>query len=267
MDQGFNRLDKIVQRLLGPAGCPWDREQTLRSLRRHTIEEAYELCEAVEAGDNAATVDELGDLLFHIFFYVALGNTQKLFAMSAVTSAICDKLERRHPHVFGDEEATSRATVAQRWEQIKRVERRAGGSTVNSALDGVSRALPALVRARKLTERAAGVGFDWPDLAGPLDKLHEELEELEGEIHDYPGDAPESVQRRREAELGDLLLAAVNLSRFLGLDPEVALTGANQRFEKRFRHVEGQLAAQGKRPQESSLEEMDALWNQAKKTG
>ncbi len=263
MSYDFEHLKQIMARLLAPGGCPWDREQTLASLRRHTIEEAYELCEAIEEGDVAATVDELGDLLFHIIFYANLGAAEGSFTLDDVTRAACEKLIRRHPHVFGDARAATAEAVATQWEAIKRAERRDAQASPGSALDGVARSLPALIRARKLSERAAGVGFDWPEVGGALAKLEEELGELRAEI-DAPAASEPSPGDRREAELGDLLFATVNVARLLQLDPEVALAKANQRFERRFRQVEQRLGALGRAPESSTLEEMDALWDEVK---
>ncbi|MAE69630.1 MAG: nucleoside triphosphate pyrophosphohydrolase [Gemmatimonadetes bacterium] len=264
MSHDFDHLRRIMERLLGPGGCPWDREQTLASLRHHTIEEAYELCEAIEEGNTPATVDELGDLLFHIIFYAELGAAAGEFSFDDVTRAACEKLIRRHPHVFGEAEVCTAEGVVAQWEEIKQAERGEGVAGTVSALDGVSRALPALVRARKLSDRAARVGFDWPKVEGAIEKLHEEVGELLAEIERGGADPDASASRRIEAELGDLLFAAVNVARFAGVDPEVALTETNQRFERRFRHVEAGLEARGKTPRESTLEEMDRLWDEAK---
>ena len=250
-----------MQQLLGPDGCPWDRAQTLHSLRHHTIEEAYELCAAVEEGERNAIVDELGDLLFHIIFYCAIAEE---FEFGDVIEAISAKLIRRHPHVFADGDARTRAEVALRWDAIKREERRASGVAVDSILDGVGRALPALIRSRKLSGRAARVGFDWPDVKGALRKVHEELAELEAAIAALSDSPTEQEKAHCEAELGDLLLAVANSGRHLGIDPETALNGANRRFEKRFREIEKRLAAAGKTPAETSLEELDALWEEVK---
>ena len=252
-------LCAIMERLLAPDGCPWDREQTLDSLRPYLVEETYEVLEAMERDDVPEHREELGDLLLQIVFQSALRDRQSAFDIDDVVAGICGKLIRRHPHVFASSEARTADEVHVQWDRIKAEEKREkGGDRPAGALDGVPRALPALSRAQQLGARAARVGFDWPDMQGVWDKLGEETAELEEAA---AGGDPAQI----EAELGDLLFAAVNLARKLDVDAESALRAANRRFEHRFGHVESQLTARGSSPSEASLEEMDELWNQAKR--
>ena len=252
----MKRLEDIVARLRAPDGCPWDRAQDHQTLKPYLIEEAYEVLEALEAGSPDALCEELGDLLLQIVFHAQLGREAGRFDLSDVEAGIVGKMIRRHPHVFGDEPAAESAAVVQeRWEQRKRRERGAA-----SVLDGVPRALPALRLARRLADKAASVGFDWPDIAGPRAKVTEELGELEEAL------AAEDADSVRE-EYGDLLFAVVNLGRFLGVDAEDALRATAAKFERRFRHVEARLFEEGLRPEDTDLERMDALWNDAKRLG
>lgn len=258
MPDPMRRLLDIMARLRDPqAGCPWDLEQTFATIAPHTIEEAYEVAEAIEAGDVAALKDELGDLLFQVVFYAQMAKEAGNFDFAAVAAAISDKMVRRHPHVFGEAKIESAERQTAAWEAQKARERQEKGE--DSALAGVSVALPALTRALKLQKRAGRVGFDWPDALPVLDKIAEEAAELKREL-EIGGDAD-----RLEDELGDLLFAGVNLARKLGVDPERALRRSNRKFESRFRHIERALAAQGRSPPEASLEEMDALWEDAKR--
>lgn len=250
----IDRLLKIMARLRAPAGgCPWDLEQTFASIAPHTIEEAYEVVEAIDSGDRAALRDELGDLLFQVVFYAQLGGEEGCFDFEAIAAAICDKMERRHPHVFGSAVVADAAAQTQAWERHKRAERAGGG-----VLDGVTTTLPALTRALKLQNRAGQVGFDWPEPTQVLDKIAEEIEEVRVEI------ANGAERHRLEDEVGDLLFACVNLARKLKIDPETALRGGNRKFERRFRHIEQSLAGQGRTPSQASLEEMEELWVAAK---
>ena len=252
----FPELVAIMERLLAPNGCPWDREQTLSSLRAFLLEETYEVLDVMESADVASHREELGDLLMQIVFQAALRAREKAFDIDDVVRGINDKLVRRHPHVFATTERPVETTgqVLAQWAEIKAKEKTRG------TLDGVPRSLPALARAASLTDRAAHVGFDWPDAAGPRAKVDEELCELD---EARAKGAPANV----EAELGDVLFALVNLARKLGVDAEAALRGANARFVARFEHVERRLREQGRSPRESNLEEMDALWDEAKKNG
>ncbi len=266
----MSELVEVMRRLLAPDGCPWDREQTLESLKPYLLEETYELVEAMDSGDQNAHREELGDLLFQVVFQSAIRQARGEFAIDDVIAGIADKLRRRHPHVFadrgardarGDRPATSADQVRASWEAIKAREKRerAGpDAPPPSLLAGVPVALPALTRAQKLTARAARVGFDWPDDNGCWAKLDEELGELKA--------ANEAADRSEIFnEIGDLLLSIVNLSRRLGLDAESALRAANRRFSDRFGHVESRLRDRGVSLEDASLAEMDALWDQAKR--
>ena len=245
-----------MARLRSPqGGCPWDLEQTFRTIAPYTIEEAYEVADAIERDDSAALRDELGDLLFQVVFHAQMASEQGAFAFDDVVAAICDKLERRHPHVFGEARIASAAAQTVAWEQQKRLERERTGASV---LEDVPLALPALTRANKLGKRAALVGFEWPDVAGALDKLDEELGELRKEVAAAAGEAEISN------ELGDVLFCVVNVCRYLKVDPETALRGANAKFERRFGYVERRLREQGRSTSEATLEEMDKLWDEGK---
>ena len=251
----LTRLVDIMDRLLGPGGCPWDREQTLDSLRPYLVEETYEVLDALARGDVADHCEELGDLLMQIVFQAALRREQGAFDIDAVVAAISDKLVRRHPHVFGDAAGVDTADkVLAQWDQIKAAEKPAAKRT----LEGIP-AGPALVRAQKIGSRCGKVGFDWPGWEGSFAKVEEEVREVRAAI-----DAKQTSAIH--AEVGDLLLATVNLARKLGVDAENALVDATQRFERRFEIVEDRLAERGRAPRESTLEEMDALWDDAKKS-
>lgn len=254
----IDRLLAVMARLRDPErGCPWDLEQTFETIAPHTVEEAYEVLDAVRRGDMAALVDELGDLLFQIVFYARLGREAGIFDFADVARTVSDKMVRRHPHVFGDEPTPDAAARTRRWEAIKAAERAARND--GGALDGVVRALPALSRALKLQRRAARVGFDWRSVEPVLGKLREEIAELEAEL-----DRPDAPPARVADEIGDLLFSCVNLARHVGADPEAALREANDKFERRFRCVEALLAAAGRTPEQASPDEMDRLWERAK---
>jgi MazG family protein len=254
----IDRLLAIMARLRDPeGGCPWDREQSFATIAPYTIEEAYEVADAIERGDLVDLKDELGDLLFQVVFHARMAEEQGLFAFYDVATAIADKMLRRHPHVFADVRYDDPAAQTAAWEQIKAGERAAKGAGRAGVLDDVPVALPALLRAAKLTRRAARVGFDWPTLREVMAKLREEVEELQVEIDS--GD----VAKARE-ELGDLLFVCANLARKLDADPEAALHAANTKFIRRFRFIEDRLADQGRSPDQSDLPEMDALWDRAK---
>jgi ATP diphosphatase len=255
------RLLAIMARLRDPhGGCPWDRRQTPASLVPYTLEEAYEVAEAVERGDMNELRDELGDLLFQIVFYSQIAREQGAFDFDQVAAAISDKMERRHPHVFGDADYGDDVALHRAWERHKAAERAARGEAVApSQMDGVAMALPALVRAEKLQRRAARVGFDWPDAGGALDKVREEIDELAAEL----GGADAA---RVEEELGDLLFAMVNLVRLLGCDAEQALRRGNAKFERRFRALESRLRHAGHADLSAlSLAELDAVWEAVKR--
>jgi nucleoside triphosphate diphosphatase len=253
----IERLRAIMIALRDPGrGCPWDREQTWASIAPHTVEEAFELADAIEQGDAAKVRDELGDLLFQVVFQARIAEEQGLFGFDDVAAAISDKLERRHPHVFGAATVRSAAEQTIAWEAHKAAEREAAGAG-RGVLDGVTLGLPALTRAAKLGKRAAGVGFDWTAATDVMDKLDEELAELRRAMADR--DAAQANE-----ELGDLLFTIAQLGRHLGADAEGALRAANAKFERRFRHIEATLAAQGRTPQQASPADLEALWAQAK---
>lgn len=252
----IDRLLAIMAQLRDPErGCPWDLQQDFRSIAPHTLEEAYEVVDAIERADLPALRDELGDLLFQVVFHARLAGEQGAFQFDDVIDAICDKLTRRHPHVFGKAVVADAAEQTRAWEQIKREERTAAGC--DGALADVPRALPALTRARKLGARAGDAGFDWPDAAGPRAKVDEELAEFDHAM--ATGDAV-----RGEAELGDLLFSIVNLARHLKMDPESALRQANERFARRYRHLEQSLAGLGQPVDSAAPELLDRLWVAAK---
>ncbi len=261
MATSMEDLLDIMARLRDPKdGCPWDKDQDFADIVPYTIEEAYEVAEAIENGDMVALKDELGDLLFQVVFHARMAEEAGDFDFAAVVDAIADKMVRRHPHVFADAKVANAEAQTTAWEGFKADERAAkpGNGEPASVLDGVAVALPALVRAEKLQKRAARVGFDWPDLAPVIAKIREELDELAHEIE------IDATDDRIRDEIGDLLFAAANLARKTGIDPETALRGTNAKFTRRFKRIEALLAAQGKTPEASSLEEMDALWDQAK---
>ena len=252
-----DRLNAIMVRLRDPeGGCPWDVEQTFQTIAPYTLEEAYEVADAIERGDWDDLKSELGDLLFQVVFHARMAEEQGLFGFDDVATAIADKLERRHPHVFGDEAAKADGAAQKaRWEDIKAGERKARAQ--HGALDDVPVGLPALARAAKLTKRAARVGFDWPSTDEVFDKFVEEVAELRAEI------AAGDLEKAR-GEVGDLLFVMANLARKLGVDPEAALRGANAKFVRRFAFIEAELARDGRTPEQSDLAEMDALWDAAK---
>jgi nucleoside triphosphate diphosphatase len=263
----IRRLIEIMAALRDPArGCPWDVEQTFASIAPFTIEEAYEVADAIERGATEDLREELGDLLLQVVFHARMAEEAGLFDFGGVVEAITAKLIRRHPHVFGDAAALDPAEVKALWGRIKADEKRAKlasnaeGASAQSkpgALDGVPLALPALTRALKLQEKAGKVGFDWNDPHAVLDKIREEVSEVEAEIAEGSAEA-------LSGELGDLLFAVANLARHLKVDPEAALRGANLKFERRFAHIERRLAERGETPEGASLEDMEGLWAEAK---
>lgn len=260
MTRNIDRLLAVMARLRDPqTGCPWDLVQSYKTIAPHTIEEAYEVADAIEKGDMGELRDELGDLLFQVVYYAQFAREDGHFDFEDVAGAITDKMISRHPHVFGAAEVRDAAQQTSKWEDHKAAERAAKAArdgVAPSALDGVTPGLPALTRAVKLQKRAARVGFDWTDAADILDKIVEEVDELRVEMQ--TGAAQERVQD----ELGDLLFALVNLARRLDIDPESALRGTNAKFERRFRRIETLLG--DRQPQDSTLAEMETLWNQAK---
>ena len=254
------RLLEIMARLRDPqGGCPWDREQNFSTIAPYTIEEAYEVADAIARSDPAALKDELGDLLFQVVFHARMAEEAGMFSFDDVAGAIADKMERRHPHVFGAAEVASVAAQNEAWEAHKAAERRdralATGAAA-SVLDGVARALPALLRADKIQKRAAQIGFDWPEAGPVFDKLKEEIAELETELQKPAG------RRALEDEMGDILFAAANLARKLDIDPEAALRHATAKFERRFRRVE---TLADEHAVGSDLDSLEALWQQVKR--
>ena len=255
----IDRLLDIMVRLRDPEdGCPWDREQTFATIAPYTVEEAYEVADAIERADMADLKDELGDLLFQVVFHARIAEEAGDFAFDDVITGLCDKMVRRHPHVFADASFASQADQTAAWEAQKAQERAAKGAHRSGVLDDVPAGLPAMTRAVKLTRRAARVGFDWPDLGQVMLKLREEIEELQVEI-----DAGDHTKAREE--LGDLLFVCANLARKLDVDPEASLRAANQKFTRRFTHIETRLLQQGKTPQDVSLQTMEDLWTEAKR--
>jgi len=264
----FERLVAVQARLRARDGCPWDREQTHETLRTYLIEEAYEVLEALESGNDAKFAEEMGDLLLQIVFHSQIAQEEGRFTVSDVIREIHDKMIRRHPHVFGELRAKDSAEVLRNWEQIKAEERRAlaekkdvGAESAipkeTSLLDGVSRGLPATLEGFQLTRKAARIGFDWEDVGGVFEKMREETEELRSAVKG-------NEQGRVEEELGDLLFAAVNLARFLKVDPEIALKKANGKFSKRFRAMEKLARETGNEFKNLPREEMESLWDAAK---
>jgi tetrapyrrole methylase family protein/MazG family protein len=251
----FSRLVHIMKRLRGPGGCPWDAEQTHESLKRYLIEETYEVVEAIDSNDHTLLREELGDLLLQPVFHSTIAEEQGEFTIGDVIDSICDKLIRRHPHVFGNQEINTAAEQVENWEQIKKAEK---GEERKSALSGVPPHMPALMKAQKVSEKAARVGFDWEHIDQVMKKVREELGELEETMI-------EGNIIRMEEELGDLLFATVNLGRFLSLNPEQALNRTIDRFVRRFVFVEESIHSGGGNLRKASLEEMDNLWEEAKK--
>jgi len=247
-------LVEIMATLRGPGGCPWDREQTRESLKPFLIEEAYEVLEALDQKDRQKLQEELGDLLLQVIFHAQVASEREEFTITDVLQTVSEKLVRRHPHVFGETRAETAEAVLHTWERLKQEER--GGVQKASALDGVPKTLPALLRAQRLQDKAARVGFDWGETAAVIQKLEEELAELKAAM----GKGAEVM----EEELGDLLFSLVNLARFLHLNAEEALRKCIEKFIHRFRYIEEVIAQRGKSLEESSLEEMDALWQEAK---
>jgi tetrapyrrole methylase family protein/MazG family protein/ATP diphosphatase len=253
----IDRLLAIMERLRDPAGgCPWDLEQTFATIAPYTVEEAYEVADAIERNDLCDLKEELGDLLLQVVFHARMAEEQGAFSFEDVAAAINDKMVRRHPHVFADETYASLAHQKEGWEQLKAAERQEKGRT-GSLLDDVPVGLPALTRAVKLSKRAAGVGFVWPTIQDVTKKLHEEVGELEAEI------AAGDLEKARQ-EMGDVLFVVANLARTLDVDPEDALRYTNSKFARRFRYIEGKLAERGRTPDQSDLAEMDALWEEVK---
>jgi ATP diphosphatase len=261
----FEKLVEIMATLRGPNGCPWDKEQDFNSLKPMLVEEVYEVLEAVENGDFDSLSEELGDLLLHVIFNAHLGKESGRFDINTVIEKISEKLIRRHPHVFGSEKASTSDEVIRNWEAIKAREKaeksKTGGSQPKSLLEGIPARLPAIHEAHQISARAARVGFDWPDIEGVFAKLQEEVGELKQVIADENGGPSRD---RLEDEIGDMLFVIVNIARYLKIDSESALKRANRKFKSRFQFMEGELAKAGKTLEETSLDEMEALWKKAK---
>lgn len=263
----FEKLVALQARLRGPKGCPWDREQTHTTLRTYLIEEAYEVLDALESGDDEKFAEEMGDLLLQVVFHSQIATEEGRFTVSDVIREVHEKMVRRHPHVFGNKRAKDAAEVLKHWHQIKAQERRsknadsapsAGDETLESALDGVPRTLPATLEGLQLTKKAARTGFDWDNAAGIFDKMREESAELQRALE---GNTPARV----EEEVGDLLFAAVNLARFLQVDPEIALKKANSKFVRRFHEMERLASVTGRKLENVPRPEMESLWASAKR--
>jgi MazG family protein len=280
-----------MERLRAPGGCPWDREQTFDSIKPYTLEEAYEVLEAIDNRDWDELTGELGDLLLQVLFYAEMAKEQGTFSIDEVLERLSKKLVDRHPHVFGNVKAETASEVLRNWEALKAEEKKkrleAGGGKAakaetepKSVLAGVSSGIPALLEAFKLSSRAAHVGFDWPEIGGLFEKLNEETRELQQHLQDFPQPGPrpvargvagsggqkveEELRRRMEDEVGDLLFVVVNIARFLSLDPESALKRTNRKFKRRFQYMEQRLREQGRTPQDANLDELENLWQQAK---
>ena len=250
---GVGRLVEVMRRLRGPGGCPWDREQTILSLKPCLLEETYELLDAMDGDDLSLHVEELGDVLLQVVFQCAIREEEGRFSLDDVAAALADKLVRRHPHVFGDATAASSGEVLRNWEAIKQTEKKKD----RSALDGVPETLPALLKAQRVQAKASRVGFDWDDASGAIGKVHEELGELSEAV--AGGDAV-----RITDEMGDLLFAVVNYCRFIHVDAEGALSGATRKFASRFREVERRVRESGKDMRDCTLAELDAIWDEVK---
>jgi MazG family protein len=284
-----------MARLRGPGGCPWDREQTFDSIKPYTLEETYEVLEAIDNRDWDELSSELGDLLLQVLFYAQMAHEENSFSIDQVLDRLSQKLVDRHPHVFGDVKAETSSDVLRNWEALKAEEKKkrleaGGGKSAEdgggnehsqSVLAGVSSGIPALLEAYKLSSRAAHVGFDWPTVGGLFEKLHEETQELQKELEQVPAPGPrpqisgvagsrgkqlsEDLRARLEDEVGDLFFVLVNIARYLSLDPESALRKTNRKFKRRFQWMEEQLRASGRSPEQSSMEELESLWQQAKR--
>ena len=262
-------LLRVMARLRDPeSGCPWDREQSFATIAPYTIEEAYEVADAIARNDLDALKDELGDLLLQVVYHARMAEEDGRFAFAEVVDAITAKMIRRHPHVFEDTSLRDAFLASGTWERIKAEEKaeRSGGDEAGSVLDDVPVALPALTRAVKLQSRAARVGFDWPSLAPVLAKIEEEVVELKSAIADEKREreAGAPASKKVTEEFGDLLFVMANVARHLGVDPEASLRDANAKFVRRFRSIEAALRAEGRRPEDATLEEMDQLWDEAK---
>jgi len=288
----FERAVAIMERLRAPGGCPWDREQTFDSIKPYTLEETYEVLEAIDNRDWPELAGELGDLLLQVLFYAEMAKEQSSFSIDDVLERLSTKLIHRHPHVFGDVKADTSAEVKRNWEALKVEERKNRGreedpvpgakkDEKHSILAGVSSAMPSLLEACKLSSRAAQAGFDWPNVEGLFDKLNEETNELREQLNEFPPPGPrpqgrgmagsgrtpvpENLQARLEEEVGDLFFVLVNIARYLSLDPESALRKTNRKFKCRFQWMEARLQESARTVEQTSMEELESLWQQAKR--
>jgi MazG family protein len=286
----FERAVSIMARLRAPGGCPWDREQTFDTIKPYTLEETYEVLEAIDARDWDELPGELGDLLLQVLFYSEMAAEEKHFTIDDVLDRLSTKLVDRHPHVFGEVKADTSGEVLRNWQALKAEEKKkraaeSGAASKDghpeSVLHGISSAMPALMEAYKISSRVAHVGFDWPNIGGLFDKLHEETDELRQNLKEYPEPGPqpqsskdvasargvrvpEELRSRLEDEVGDLLFVLVNIARYLSLDPESALRKTNRKFRRRFEYLEERLRAHGRKPDDASLAEMESLWQESK---
>ncbi len=260
-EESFERLCWIMEKLLGPDGCPWDREQTHESLKQYLIEEAYEVHEAIETGNPDHLREELGDVALQVVFHAALARQSGRFTIEEVLDGISEKLVRRHPHVFGQTKVDGSGQVLENWEQIKKKER-ASKKSDDSMLAGVPRSLPALQKAHRMQNKVRRVGFDWPEVDGAIDKVHEEFDELAQAAKHPEGDGPTDEQID---EFGDVLFSMVNVGRIIGIQSEDALQRTCGKFAKRFRYLEQKAVEDGRKLEEMTLEEMDVYWEEAKK--
>jgi len=286
----FERAVSIMARLRAPGGCPWDREQTFDTIKPYTLEETYEVLEAIDARDWHELTGELGDLLLQVLFYAEMAAEEKHFTIDDVLDRLSNKLVDRHPHVFGEVKADTPGEVVRNWQALKAEEKKkrqaeSGEASkeghLDSVLHGVSSAMPALMEAYKISNRVAHVGFDWPNLEGLFEKLAEETTELRRNLEEYPAPGPQpqsasavasargvtisdDLRSRLEDEVGDLLFVLVNVARYLALDPESALRKTNRKFRRRFEYLEGRLREQGRKPSDAALDEMESLWQESK---
>jgi MazG family protein len=255
----FARFVELIARLRAPGGCPWDREQTHETVKPMTIEEAYEVAHAIDEGDDEELAGELGDLLLQVVFHADIARGRGAFDVARVIERVSEKMVRRHPHVFAEDDAATSGEVLRNWEAIKAAERQASGKDDDSMLDSVHAGLPAVMESFQMSTKVSRVGFDWSDADAALVKLDEEALELREAIQ------AKADRRAVAEEVGDLLFVAVNVARLAGVDPESALKASNRKFRRRFRHVERELLARGRKPAESDLEEMEGLWEEAKR--
>ncbi len=289
----FERAVSIMARLRGPGGCPWDREQTFDSIKPYTLEETYEVLEAIDNRDWEELPGELGDLLLQVLFYAEMAKDQGIFSIDEVLDRLANKLINRHPHVFGDVKAETSSEVLRNWQSLKAQEKqtkrrsesdesRGDTDPRESVLAGISTAMPALMEAHKLSSRAAQTGFDWPDIGSLLEKLQEETEELQQGLDQFPPPGPtpqsrgiagsgkteltEDLRAQLEEEVGDMFFVLVNIARYLSLDPESALRKTNRKFKRRFQWMEDQLRTSGRVPQNISMDELESIWQAAKQS-